>query len=461
MQSDKIFTLSAVTASIKSTLAQRYGSPFWVKAEMNKLNYYSHSGHCYPELVEKQNGRVIAQIKSTFWQADYQRVNSKFLEVLKEPIKDGIKILFQARLTFDSVHGLSLHIIDIDPSYTLGDLEQEKKETIDRLKKEQVFDQNKQLSMPILPQRLAIISVETSKGYADFLDVLHTNSSGYRFFHMLFPALLQGEKAVDSITYQLNVVRKLIRHFDVVCIIRGGGGDVGLSCYNHYSLAKTIATFPIPVLTGIGHATNETVSEMVSHRNGITPTRIAEDLIRQFHLFAQPVESARIFIAKTAKDMLAEASSELRTEGRLFKTSTENLVSKNAQLLRTEKGNISTHVQYHLMRSKQQVELFSVDAQKASRTFLKSCQQEVQYFIHILRKDANKAIEGNQQQLLRLESEVNLLSPLQVLKRGYSITMFNGKALRNVDLLSEGDVVQTILADGEMTSKVSSIKTES
>lgn len=182
----RIFTLAEVSASIKKSLAERYSSSFWVKAEMNKLNHYPGSGHCYPELLDKQNDRVVAQMKSTLWRDDFIRINKKFNDVLGEPLKDGIKILFLARITYDAVHGLSLSIQDIDPAFTLGDLEMEKQEAILRLRRENLFDKNKLLELPYLPQRIAVISVETSKGYADFNEVIAKNPEGYSFFQMMF-----------------------------------------------------------------------------------------------------------------------------------------------------------------------------------------------------------------------------------------------------------------------------------
>jgi exodeoxyribonuclease VII large subunit len=142
LENRKIFSLLEVTQSIQKTLTERYTSSFWVKAEMNKLNYYPHSGHCYPDLVEKQDGRVIAQLRSTLWKDDYVRIDQNFLQVLKTPLKDGIKMLFCARITFDPAHGLALRIIDIDPVFSLGELEREKQESIDRLKQEGIFDSN-------------------------------------------------------------------------------------------------------------------------------------------------------------------------------------------------------------------------------------------------------------------------------------------------------------------------------
>jgi exodeoxyribonuclease VII large subunit len=461
MSDDRIYTLSKVTESIKNTLSGRYSSTYWVKAEMNKLNYYSHSGHCYPELVEKVGGKVVAQMKSTLWQQDYQRINQKFLEVLKEPVRDGIKILFQAKITFDSIHGLSLHIIDIDPSYTLGDLEIEKAETLERLKKEGLFDKNKRLPLPLLPQRIALISVETSKGYADFLQVLNTNAAGYRFFHMLFPALLQGEKAVDSIIGQLRRIKKVMHHFDVVCIIRGGGGDVGLSCYNHYLLAKEVANYPIPVLTGIGHATNETVAEMVAHRNGITPTRVAEDLIRQFNLFAQPVEQARQIIHSTIQKLLSETNKQLQFEGRLFRKSTESLINRCRHLIMADRQKIVTSAQYFLIQQNKQILRMATDSGKSTGTLIQSKRQQIQYLTKTLDKDAVNLMGTQQDRILRLESEINILSPERVLQRGYSITMIHGKLVKNIEEIGNGEEIQTILANGEINSTVVSKKIKS
>ena len=168
----RIFSLLEVTVSVQKALAERYKSSFWVKAEMNKLNHYPHSGHCYPELVEKVDGKVVAQIKANLWKDDFLRINRNFMGVLHAPLKDGIRILFCARIAFDPVHGLALRITDIDPVFSLGELEREKQASIDMLKKEGIFQRNKSLQFPLVPKRMAVISVQTSKGYADFSKVI-------------------------------------------------------------------------------------------------------------------------------------------------------------------------------------------------------------------------------------------------------------------------------------------------
>jgi len=429
-----VFSLLEVTKSIQRTLAERYSGSYWIKAEMNKLNFYSHSGHCYPELVEKQDGKVVVQIKSNLWRDDYNNINTKFLTVLKEPLKDGIKMLFLGKISFDPTYGLALRIIDIDPSYTLGDLEKEKQDTIKRMKDEGIFEKNKALSLSLLPQRIAVISVETSKGYADFIKVLETNPWSYTFFHFLFPSLLQGEKAVDSIINQLQKIKKVKSHFDVVAIIRGGGGDVGLSCYNNYQLAKQIASFPIPVITGIGHATNETVVEMISFSNAITPTKIAEFLLQQFHNFSVPVLHAEEKIRDRSGRLIANERTKFQAEIKLFSSVTANMLIRNKTALESQVKSLSQQANFLFNNRKQ---------------YLYSIREE-------LRKDTDAYLKNEAAGLGNIEKNVDNMSPKNVMKRGYSITLLNGKAAKNVDDVQEGDVLNTLLYEGNIISIVKS-----
>src|SRR5690606_10620998 len=193
-----------------------------------------------------------------------------------------------------------------------------KQASISRLKQEDLFYANKRLPFPVLPKRLAIISVETSKGYSDFLKILNGNPWGYRFEQTLFPALLQGDKSIQSIINQLANIASCVEAYDVVAIIRGGGGDVGLSSYNHYLLASAIARFPIPVLTGIGHSTNETVSEMVAYQNAITPSELADFLIQRFHQFAVPLAHAQETILLKTRQLLQAQQDILNDCARYF-----------------------------------------------------------------------------------------------------------------------------------------------
>ncbi len=434
----KVFSLAEVAESIKKTFESRYTTSFWVMAEMNKLNHYHHSGHCYPELVEKKDGKVVAQMRSHLWKADFNRINRNFLRVLKEPLKEGVKVLFSAKLNFDPVYGVSLWILDIDPAYTLGDLEREKQETIAKLRESGCYEWNKLLPLPLLPQRIAVISVETSKGYADFLNVLEKNEWKYAFFKMLFPALLQGDAAAPSIIHQLNRIRKAKNHFDAVVIIRGGGGDVGLSCYNHYQLAETICRFPIPVLTGIGHSTNETVAEMVAHANAITPTKLAEMLLQRFHNFAFPLAEAEMKIVREANFLMSAEHDALSSTLRLFQSAARSLL--NAQAAHVDAKGDS------LIRNSRFVMKAVADNRIQTMTQLKDASLRLMW--------------QHQSETGALEKAVELLNPLNVLKRGYSITRRNGLAVKDASMLNAGDVIETFFADGAVQSVVQKIKNQ-
>jgi exodeoxyribonuclease VII large subunit len=449
-----IFSLFEISLSIQRAISASYNQAFWIKAEMNKLNYYSHSGHCYPELVEKKDGKVIAQMRGNLWNSDFIKINHKFLRVLKEPLKDGIKILFCATINFDPVYGLGLRILDIDPSFSLGELEREKQETIERLREENIFDKNKALKLPLLPQRIAIISVETSKGYSDFLKVIDTNSWNYKFFHHLFPALLQGDKSIDSIIFQLKRIRKSLSHFDAVVIIRGGGGDVGLSSYNNYRLAKEIALFPIPILTGIGHSTNETVAEMVCYDSCITPTELADFLIEKFHAFSEPVEKAEALVKDKASRIIQETRSRFDNTLKYFRSVTTNRLERSHNEIRAHSVTLSRQSNYILRNEKQALSTLCSDLQKSSTIFINANRQTTIRLASGIEKLTTSSLEKQKAELVSIEKHVRILDPVNVLRRGYSITLLHGKSVNSVNEVKPGDQLTTVVADGTISSNV-------
>ncbi len=410
MDNKTVFTLLEVSRSIQKTIAERYKSLYWIKAEMNKLNHYSHSGHCYPELLEKKEGKVVAEMRSILWKMDYQRINRQFLEVLGEPLREGITMLFQAGISYDPLYGFSLKIVDIDPTFVLGELEKEKRESIKKLTEEGIFDANKRLPFPLIPKRLAIISVETSKGLSDFFKIINGNPWGYKIECTLFPALLQGDKSISSIIKQLEVIANKLEDFDAVAIIRGGGGDVGLSSYNNYFLSKAIAIFPIPVLTGIGHSTNETVSEMVAYKNAITPSELADFLLQKFHNFAIPVDNA-------LERMLRAVRRNFEEETLKLKHIVSSISWNSKTLLLKDKSELSG-LQTHLIRFSRQ------------------------------------NIKENQAQLQHLERMLGIVNPIHILKRGFSIVRIDGKSVHKLDQVEIGAELEIQLEDGKIISKV-------
>lgn len=455
MNSDRrIFRLSDVAQSIRKTLGERYGSSFWVKAEMNKLNHYAHSGHAYPELVEKNNGKIATQFRAHMWKEDFERADREFREKLREPLRDGIKILFLARIIFEPAHGLSLQILEIDPDFTLGDLEREKAETIQKLQSEGIFARNKTLALPLLPKRIAVISVETSKGYADFIRVLEDNSWGYVFIHHLFPSVLQGEKAVDGIISQLARIEKAKEHFDVVALVRGGGGDVGLSCYNNYRLARAIALFPLPVISGIGHATNHTVAELVSSQNGITPTKIAEFLIQKFHDFSRPVLQAEEIIRRIPAQWIQKEKTGLAALMRLFRSVSGKAVSLHKHRLSQAESRLAQRSVYLLQgQSIALTQIASGLPARVSKEFRQS-RQHLEILEMRLPFIVSEQMKKEQFSLEHLELAVGYLDPVNILKRGFSITRFKGKSVSDPAMLADEAVIETTFYKGKVRSTV-------
>ncbi|MEE1001877.1 MAG: exodeoxyribonuclease VII large subunit [Bacteroidales bacterium] len=339
MINEKVFSLKEVASSVKRTLNARYGSSFWVKAEMIKLNHYPYSGHAFPDLIEKQDDVIVAQMRAVIWSADFKRIKDKFRSCGLADLSDGITILFRASILFDEFYGLSLRIIDIDTSFTLGEMEKQRMLSIERLKAEGIYSLNSSLSLPAVPKRFAIVSVGSSKGYNDFMQIVRKFSSRFAIFTHLFPSLLQGDGAINSISEALDRINDVADCFDAVLIIRGGGGDVGLNCYNHYNLCRAVALCKLPVLTGIGHASNQTVAEQIAWRNFITPTDLADFLFSGFN-------NAYLEVLNLSKQLKSNADSILNTNNERVKLLSESLKHKIENRILSEKERLQMIERY-------------------------------------------------------------------------------------------------------------------
>lgn len=406
----QVFSLLQVTRSVQNTIAKRYARTYWIKAEMNKLNHYTHSGHAYPDLVEKKEGKIVAEMRGTIWRSTYQRINKEFIKYLGEPIKDGISLVFEASITYHPMYGMGLNIVDIDVSYALGELEKEKKESIAKLKKEGLFNKNKQLPFPLLPKRIAIISVETSKGLSDFYKIIQNNPWGYKLECSLYPALLQGDKSIPSILNQLAKIRDTMEAYDVVTIIRGGGGEVGLASYNNYKLARAVAEFPIPVLTGIGHATNETVCEMVAYRNAITPSNLAEFILQYFHDFANILRTAEQQIAYRVERQFSHERQKILTSLHTINWRSQNLIERAKHILENNIDQITS--------------------------------------------GSNRIIEEQHRIISTNKMLLKLADPITIINKGFALVWHEGKIITSKTQLKEGDTIVNQLRDGKVLSKV-------
>jgi exodeoxyribonuclease VII large subunit len=450
----QVFSLSEITGSIERMFSRYYASPYWIRAEISKLNFYPASGHCFPDLVEKQEGKVRAQVRSIIWRDDLYRISQKFQEVTHEPLSEGIAIMFQAYVKFTSEYGLSLHIIDIEPLYTLGEMARAKLATIEQLKKEGIFQQNKQVSLPLLLKSVAIISAETSKGYNDLLVTLNNNPYGYRFITRLFPALLQGDGAVESIRKQLVQIRKTINEFDAVLIIRGGGDEVGLACYDHYDLASEVALFPLPVISGIGHSTNETVVEMVACINKITPTDVAHFMITGFRSFHERIIKAKQALTTSAVQTTVIALEKFSELALSFQQATNSFVNDEDESIGLMALGIRESVNAAVFNHRIALSRYETSLMVQPQQLLSLKRAGLNNQLKMLDFHNNHLIRKHNMSLENAEKNVHMLDPVNVLKRGFTITRHAGKALEQGLLPEPGSSIETETLNGIISSTV-------
>jgi exodeoxyribonuclease VII large subunit len=410
---EDVLSLSDVLDRLMLIVNVSFPATLWVRTEIAKMNVYPATGHCYLDLVEKERGKVRAQARGIIWADSFEVVSEKFRQAVGEDLKGGLTVLFLARVNFHPVYGFSLVITDIEPEFTLGALAREKKLTIEKLKKEGIFDANRKVSLPLVPRRIAVISAETSKGYSDLLSIFRGYHRKYKLDIRLFPALLQGDRAVETIVAQLQYLETVKEQFDIVMIIRGGGDEIGMTCFDHYDLAREIALFPLPVVTGIGHSTNETVSEMVAAHNKITPTDVAYFILARLDSFLDELAA----LGRRAFELAGRRTREERQSlDHLFGM----LAIHRAQFFRNSLSDLD-HLQEMMILHRSQ----------------------------FFRNATSK--------LNTIESRIRDLDPRNVLKRGYSITRDEkGKIIRNPTEVESGAIISTELFSGTILSKVES-----
>ncbi len=396
---------------VRSRLEHAFPEEYWVQAELSDVRSNA-TGHCYLELIEKdaRGNNLIARARAMIWNQVYRLLKPYFEQETGQAFVSGLKVLVKVTVGFHELYGYSLTILDIDPSYTLGDMARRRREILAKLEEEGVLTLNKELEMPLLPQRIAVISSATAAGYGDFCNQLAGNPYGYVFYPRLFPAMMQGERVEESIIGALNRIYSHAEAWDVVVIIRGGGATSDLSNFDSYLLAANCAQFPLPIITGIGHERDDTVIDAVAHTRVKTPTAAAEYLIAR--------------------------------------------VQESAAVVENSGGRICQAVRWVLEHEKQQLDTYCHRMQMTLVTGLQRehyrLEQWVQHFPLVVRT----ALEREQHRLQLWEQRVDSLSPDKLLARGYSITLKDGHAVTDATTLSSGDRLVTRMAKGEVRSIV-------
>src|SRR4030043_2483676 len=432
-----VFTLSELNTTIKATLELAFPESVWVVAEISEIRCNS-KGHCYLELVEREEEETIAQIRANIWAYTFRNLVSKFEKTTGETLKQGMMVLLQVNVTFHEVYGLSLNVKDIDPTYSLGEMARKKREVIDRLTKEGLINLNKQIPLPLVPQRIAIISSATAAGYGDFIDHIDDNPYGYKIFYKLYQSLMQGQEAEASIIAALKQIRGHIKLHDAVVIIRGGGSQIDLSCFDTYSLAVEVAKFPLPVITGIGHERDDTVVDMVVHTKLKTPTAVAEFLISGMSSFEERLSDAQSTLVIRAKELLREENHRLQYLMQQF---------------------------WHIVRDRFNGEMSRIET--ALHRLIHGTTQTINGNNNKLKLDVNRLVSGlrilfqeHKNKIKHFDQAIRLLDPINVLKRGYSVTYLREKAIKDSSELQTGDIIKTKVYKGSVNSKVEAIDVE-
>ena len=403
-------SLSELTGQIQAVIRQNFSNTIWVRAEISELR--ENGGHCYLELIEKESDsdHIIAKVRANIWSGTYRMLKPYFESSTGESFRAGMTVLVSVVVEFNGLYGFSLNIRDIDPVFTIGELAARRMEIIRQLEAEGIADMNKELSFPVLPQRLAIISSETAAGYGDFYDQLNANSRNYAFYPKLFPAIMQGMQAELSIIQALEKIYDHIDLFDVVVIIRGGGATTDLSCFDSYNLALNCAQFPLPIIAGIGHQRDVSILDMVAHTSVKTPTAAAEFLISNLD---------------EAEDMINEFAHQL-----------SNFASKATK------------------NEERRLEMTRLRIKQAARTgFLKETNLLSTYLIKIKNYVQNRMVHESSR-LNLIQTKIETHSPKFLTERGYTITTMNGKRLTSTQEIKTGDKITTHLPDGNFNSKI-------
>lgn len=433
MKSDSAISLHKLNNLVKGVLDNHLLSYYWIKAETSDVRV-NQNGHCYLEFIEKDaSGKnIIAKARGMIWANTFYLLKAFFEETTKQPFSSGIKVLVQVSITFHELYGYSLTVQDIDPSYTLGDQAMHRAAIIKQLQEEGVLEMNKELELPIPMNRIAIISSPTAAGYEDFCHQLMNNSSGYAFYLKLFPAIMQGDKAEGSIIEALEKIYANQDLFDAVAIIRGGGATSDLSSFDSYLLAANCAQFPLPIITGIGHERDETVLDMVAHTRAKTPTAVAEFIIAQ----------------------IMETENQLLTCQASIVNATQRRMQEQILLLNSFEMQNS-----YLVKNRIKHERFLLDSyQKGLQNIADKKEKEqislIDQLKEKLKTNVQRRLISEEESLINLDKLLQLVSPKNILQKGYTVTTKNGKIVKSASSLKSGDQLSTILADGEIQSTV-------
>ena len=404
----------------------------WVIAETSDLRL-NRSGHCYTELIEKDDrGTTIAKIGAAIWAGTYRDLYNKFLRSTGQVLATGMKVMVKVTVNFHSLYGIKVVINDIDPNYTLGDMARQRQEIINRLTAEGIIDLNKELPWPEVPQRIAIISAEGAAGYGDFMNQLTGNPYGLQFYTCLFNAVMQGAQTVPTVMAAMDRINRHIDLFDCVVIIRGGGATSELNSFDNYDLASYVANFPIPVIVGIGHERDVTVLDYVAALHVKTPTAAAETLIQRGTTALVHLDELQDAVVTAVRDTVGQAREHLAFFTTMIPAAARHLIDTNRIRLDNHARNIPFAAQGLIVNQRTRLERA----------------------VERMGDTVSRALQREQQRLVALGDKATLLSPVNTLQRGYSLVRRGDKCVTAADQLHSGDQITVQFATGTTDATV-------
>lgn len=337
----KQYSLLELCDCIDEALQTKLDETYWVRAEIASL---TERGHCYMELVEKaKNNSIAAKVRATCWSHVYHLLAAYFANETGQMLSVGMQVLLQVEVSFHAVYGLSVNVVGIDPTFTLGDLARQRQQTIQRLQEDGVMDLQRSLKMATLPRRIAVVSASDAAGYGDFCHQLESNSGGFRFHTQLYPAVMQGEQSPASIIRALGKIAERTEEYDVVVIVRGGGASTDLRNFDDYSLALHCANFPLPIIAGVGHTRDVSVVDMVVHTSVKTPTAAAEWLINAMQEQAEKVGELYVRLQRVAQHAIHKQQNRLEALWQALRFATQRRISKQRNQLELWEKTIGIH----------------------------------------------------------------------------------------------------------------------
>lgn len=447
-------SLYELTCRIRNAISTQLPGSYWVRAEISE-GRQNANGHFYCRFIEKNAaGTDIASAAGIIWAGTYVTLRARFERETGQRFGAGIKVLVRVRINFHERYGLSLLVEDIDPSYTLGDMVRRRKEIIDKLTAEGVVNLNKQLVLPRLLLRIAVITSETAAGFGDFCNHLAHGGHMFNIKIKLFPAIMQGDKVEQSVINALNAVLAESKDWDAVVIIRGGGAVSDLNGFDTYLLAANVAQFPLPVITGIGHDRDETVLDLVANVRCKTPTAVADFLIERLSKELELLENCAATLKVCAQNKLNAQLQRMDSFVALIPLVFSRVIDKEKARYRILSERLPNAIQNVCRGERSRCERLVMRMEMNTKSMIANMQNRLLHVSERLQFVVPAVLSRQKQRLESCERGIRLAQPERVLKLGFSLTLKDGKAVTDASQLSSGDRIVTLLSNGEVTSRV-------